>query len=192
MIEFVLLLIIIYYIYNNNGTIKRQKESYCYGGGPYHIPCEVNKKDEAKKLLEDLDKKTYILLNHLYEKYPNSYRTINLLNRYKTESLRETHPEEINGGDTAYVYDKGEIFAMCLRDTNGEFHDPNLLMYVYLHELAHLAERDEQHTQNFWDTYMFLMDESFKIGIYVPIDYTREPVSYCGNILVDYNLYLDT
>jgi hypothetical protein len=167
-----------------------KKENMCFGGGPYKIPCEFGEKFEAKSLLKILDDNGNKLIKHLSKNYPDLYITENLLSRYKTDSIRETHPSEVD--DTSYTINKGEILSMCLRKPDGTFHDMSLLMYVYLHELAHIAENDDQHTDTFWETYLFLIKHAIDIGIYTPIDYKKNPTTYCDKVPIHFNLYLES
>jgi hypothetical protein len=168
---------------------KSTHEALCFDDGPYRIPCELNEKLTAKSILEELDRRGKILIIHLLGNYPNTYISKNLKNRYNTDSIRETHPLETE--DTSYTLNKGQIISVCLRKDDGTFHDIELLMYVFIHELAHIAENDDQHTDNFWNTYIFMLDRAYKIGIYTPIDYSLNPVEYCGKMMIDFNLYLE-
>jgi len=71
--------------------------------------------------------------------------------------------------------------VLCLRrKDNGELHDENTIMYVILHELAHMVNTEWGHEKDFWDKFQFLLNEAVSIGIYTPIDYSKKPVKYCG------------
>jgi hypothetical protein len=161
----------------------------CFGGGPYKIPCELDEKEEAKRLLKQLDTNGKILIEHLRNNYPNLYLTKNLIHRYHTDSIQERSPLEVD--DTSYTINKGEVLSICLRDERGNFHDMSLLMYVYLHEMTHIAEDTEQHSNIFWSSYLFMMDEAIKCGIYQPVNYRKTPVRYCDKININFNTYLD-
>jgi hypothetical protein len=165
------------------------KPQLCFGGGQYKIPCEYEETIGAKALLQTLDTNGQILIHHLQQNYPNSYITKNLVSRYDSNAIREHSIYEVD--DTSYTLNKGEVISICLRKGDGTFHDMDLLMYVYLHEMAHVAEDVEQHTNIFWNTYMFLMNEAKKIGIYIPIDYSQHPTMYCNKIPIKFNLYFN-
>jgi hypothetical protein len=77
---------------------------------------------------------------------------------------------------------------VCLRtrDQDEKLYNINLLMYVILHELAHLCNYDESgnpiqgHGKEFKDNFYLFIVEAIKIGIYTYIDYTEKPEEYCG------------
>src|SRR5438445_471854 len=56
-----------------------------------------------------------------------------------------------NNGYTSYSINKGEQIVFCLRSKkdNNHLHDLNLLMYVALHEMAHVACPEIGHTDLF-------------------------------------------
>ena len=68
--------------------------------------------------------------------------------------------------------------------------DPNTLMYVAIHELAHIATKEIGHTPNFWRNFKFLLTQAKLINVYNPIDYKNEPQEYCGMTIKD-NPYYD-
>ena len=62
-------------------------------------------------------------------------------------------------------------------------------MYVAIHELAHLMTKEIGHPPELWRNFKILLQEGIRIGIYEKIDYSKEPVKYCGmkiksNILI--------
>lgn len=93
--------------------------------------------------------------------------------------------------DTSYVINKGEQFVMCLRDTNGNFHDMTLLKFVALHEISHIGSYVDQHEEEFWSNFKWLLTYTQRRGIYRNIDYSQSPVRYCGSLLVNSNPYYD-
>ena len=88
---------------------------------------------------------------------------------------------------TTYTIDKQDIH-ICLRtrDKFENIYDIDLLMYVVIHELAHLCNYDKNgspiigHGFEFKYIFKFLIEESIKIGIYKYTDYARNPKEYCG------------
>jgi hypothetical protein len=77
---------------------------------------------------------------------------------------------------------------VCLRtrDQDEKLYNINLLMYVILHELAHLCNYDESgnpiqgHGKEFKENFYLFIVEAIKIGIYTYTDYTEKPEEYCG------------
>ena len=53
-------------------------------------------------------------------------------------------------------------------------------MFVAIHELAHIMTDETGHTPKFWNNMKYLLLEASSIGIYSPVDYSNNPVMYCG------------
>ncbi|AUF82650.1 WLM domain-containing protein [Tetraselmis virus 1] len=134
---------------------------------------------QAANMLARLNDKVQRLIRHLIQKYPNDDRTLLLDERYNPKALSEG-TEEV--GYTSYSINKGERIVMCLRsrDVKSSIEKENTLMYVLIHELAHLATPEVGHTKQFWRNFKFLIHEAVELGIYVDKDYSKKPVSYCG------------
>jgi hypothetical protein len=76
---------------------------------------------------------------------------------------------------------KGEKIVMCIRQAkDNAFVDLNVLMYVALHELAHLMTEEIGHPKSFWDNFKRLATEAVDIGVYKRDDFKAKPQSYCG------------
>ena len=130
------------------------------------------------------------LVLHVCKKYPNKDNVKRLVNGYNPKKIYETLP---TSEYTAYSENKGEKLAFCLdteKNNNGKLIDINTLMYVALHELSHVATKSIGHTEEFWDNFKFLIEESKEIGIYNPVDYKKNNVKYCGMNITD-NPYYD-
>jgi hypothetical protein len=83
-------------------------------------------------------------------------------------------------GDSAYTENK-EVITLCITNpSTGQYYDINTIMYVALHELAHVItpEGKEEHGTEFKQNFSTLLREAAKAGIYDP----RRPIpaSYCG------------
>lgn len=159
---------------SNNGTI-------------YQVVND-NKKKESANLLSDIIIRMYKLRNYLYinrTQYPKYEEYINLL--YKNLDEKRTQIFENDARDTnvtSYSINKGEEIGFCLKSKKTqELHDINLLMYVAIHEMAHIASPSIGHDDTFKHIFRFLIDVSIDIGIYKYDDYNTSPVEYCGMIL---------
>lgn len=85
---------------------------------------------------------------------------------------------------TSYSVNKGEKIILCLRDvSNFKIHDINTLMYVAIHELAHVACPEYGHTQLWQEIFADLLKEAIRIGVYDDENYVMTPKNYCGMIL---------
>ena len=54
------------------------------------------------------------------------------------------------------------------------------IIFVAIHELAHIMTPETGHTPLFWDNMKFLLEQASSQGIYMPINYSESPVKYCG------------
>lgn len=114
-----------------------------------------------------------------------------LLRGFNYEEVHENLPSDPSS--TAYSLDKGRKIMLCLREVRAPHNmiDINTLMFVILHEAAHIANWEEWgHGANFWSTFKFLLTEAARIGIYAPINYARAPRDYCG-FRLDHNPLFD-
>lgn len=83
---------------------------------------------------------------------------------------------------------------LCLRDNENPHNivDIDTLMFVVLHEAAHVANYDEWgHETRFWRIFKYLLEEAVEVGIIRPIDYIRKPKNYCG-FKIDHNPLFDS
>lgn len=80
---------------------------------------------------------------------------------------------------TSYTVNKGEEVVMCLRsrDVRDELYDDNKLMYVAVHELAHIASVSTEHGEEFLNNMHFLERKAHQLGLLKPISESWE---YCG------------
>lgn len=82
---------------------------------------------------------------------------------------------------TSYSVNKGERIVFCLRDPdNMTIHPINIIMYVALHEFAHIACPEVGHTPLFIKIFKSLVQRAAKADIYALQDYSVKPVNYCG------------
>jgi hypothetical protein len=81
----------------------------------------------------------------------------------------------------AYSVNKGEELSLCIREKDTEnFIDENTIIFVAIHELSHIMTPETGHTPLFWDNMKYLLEKASSQGIYMPIDYKQNPVTYCG------------
>lgn len=90
---------------------------------------------------------------------------------------------------TSYSVNKGEQLIFCMRSKRknamNQKHDLNLMMYVVLHEISHIACPEYGHTQLFKDIFKYVTESAIKLGVYVPIDFRVSPTEYCGMTITD-------
>lgn len=113
-----------------------------------------------------------------------------LLKRYNWQNMAENSPNNLDGS-TSYMENKGKTFAICLRSSikPHDYHDIHTLTFVTLHELAHLMTREYGHTPTFWGHFAYLLKHAKDAGLHKPIDYSKNPIEYCGINISDNPYY---
>lgn len=140
-------------------------------------------KTVAADMLSTLKTNMFKLVNHLKdnrEKFKEEQNYIDqLVKNIKYVDVKESGEDSIY---TSYSVNKGEEIFFCLRSKKmkNKFHDMNLIMYVALHELAHVATPERGHTPLFNKNFEFLASQAVEIGIYHKIDFANNPMEYCG------------
>jgi hypothetical protein len=147
-------------------------------------------KDSANTLGE-INVRILRLIDHIDFKYKTdndkNYFIEMLKYNYKPTILSEA---AVDKRYTTYTIDKQDMHV-CLRtrDQQEKLYDVNLLMYVVLHELAHLCNYDRQknpiqgHGKEFKEIFKFLVREAIDIGIYEYTNYFETPVEYCNIVI---------
>jgi len=99
----------------------------------------------------------------------------------------ESTPEAVH---TSYTVDKQKVF-MCLRQRNEkeELVTENVLVFVALHEMAHMGTASIGHTAEFWNNFAWLLKQAEGIQIYEYTDFAAHPVEYCGVHITDSPTY---
>lgn len=194
----IIVLVLIFYYRNFYGMSMVKSENNLFS---YRV-MEIGDKQRASDMIAQLDVFAAKFIDVMKKKYsevgdaqldPLGYELIaNLTKRYKGgDSLSENPP--LNS-DTSYTLNKGDYITLCLRQKSPPYklHDLEMLKYVFLHELTHVAMSmsDAGHSANFWKQFKFILREAQLQGIYTPVDYSAKPEAYCG-IEIKYNPYFD-
>ena len=154
-------------------------------GRAYRVQDLPDKQDAANRLSEirtGLDK---ILHEYRQPEYFHDEPTQLLVQRLKIDHLMEN---DVASQYTSYSENKGERIVLCLRDKTAEPYpliDINTIMFVTLHEMAHLMTVSSGHTQEFWTNFRRLLQDAMKAGVYTQVNYSRSPVEYCGMMITD-------
>lgn len=84
----------------------------------------------------------------------------------------------ILGANDTFTENKKKIF-ICLRNKQGEYYDYNTLLYITIHELAHvLTSSYDNHGEQFTETFSKLLFRAKELKLYDP---TKEmKYDYCG------------
>lgn len=149
-------------------------------GKSYRVQDTDDKKKSAN-LLAEIIKRCKLLLDHLEKIQPDDFRTVTLLDRFNPSNITENNQDEAKNGITSYTINKGDNIVVCLKQKDGELVDINTMMYVVVHELAHICDlKSEQHDDRFWKNFEWLLNHAINIGIYTYEDYAEENKPYCG------------
>lgn len=142
---------------------------------------------ETSKMMAEIITRMFKLRNYLeknkqefgeYEEY------ITLLIENLRSNRTQVYENSPKSGLTSFSVNKGEELAFCLKSkSTNQIHDINLLMYVAIHEMAHIACPEIGHGPLFQKIFRFLATVAIEIGIYRYEDYSSNPVEYCGMIL---------
>jgi hypothetical protein len=188
---------------NEHMTVKSMLD-----GREYDVIEYFENPELAAEILADINSKNLELISYLEKKYLtlpinsnksdewlNHYRllTQRLLKNYRPNVLSENDPPDKH--NTSWTENKGKVLTMCIREKasgQNNFHGLNVLMFVSVHEMAHIASIKYGHDEEFWFNFKCLLTEAVELGIYDPVDYSLHPEVYCSLELNHSPLFDDT
>ena len=176
--EFISFFVIILIIISVMNIIKQNKDIIYVKSktdGRKYLVRKLPDAQEAAEKLAELNKRVKKVIEKALTN--KDHPTIERLHRYNPDTLSETIP---GSKYTSYSVNKGESIAICLRHKDNSFMNWNTIIFVTLHEVAHVLTIEEQHPPIFWKNMKFLLEQAEEIGLYVPIDYSKDPEEYCG------------
>jgi hypothetical protein len=183
--------------------MMRASRRYIVRGMVINVLSEGADKDAAIALMMQCNERMLKLLAHLRAKYmvgitdeecagecasiiasrPKTRAIIeHLLRDFNYEAIHEHRPQH-GSQSVAYSLDKGETIMLCLRSIDAPYDmiDINTLMFVILHEAAHIANYSEWgHSMRYWQIFKYILQEAVNTGVYTAVDYARQPQNYCG------------
>ena len=158
-----------------------------YDGRVYMVLPSLENRDEqeAANKLAGLRAKLVQLINDLQHSKEFSLEDKKLLKTRFKALLSENSP---GGRHTSYTVNKGEHIYMCIRpdlkeNMNVKFEDDNVLMFVALHELAHVMTRTIGHQRDFKENFRMLLKQAEKRGYYKYHPFHIKPRPYCGTVI---------
>jgi hypothetical protein len=145
-------------------------------------------KEQAVKLMSEIRSRLVKLYNH-YKETPGLAQDPpvgRFLARFTPDVFVEN---DMASKDTSYSENKGQKIVVCLRDKTKAPQYPlvelNTIMFVMLHEMAHLMTETIGHTQEFWANFKRILGDAIQVGIYHPVNYAHTPTPYCGMMITD-------
>lgn len=194
----VLVIVLAYYFVTRTHT-----DQYVIKGMVVNVISDFDNKEDAMRLVMECNRRMLLLLAYLRRKYKIGAtdsecardcmqwmrahaegREVvrHLLRDFNYEVIYEFQPAP-GAKSVAYSLDKGRKIMLCLREQANPRNivDIDTLMFVVLHEAAHIANYEEWgHEEKFWSIFKYLLEEAAQLGVYAPVDYARAPKNYCG------------
>lgn len=120
----------------------------------------------------------YIIFNRVMEYYNQLDPMLKHI-QHKLEPLDPRVKDlQFFEGNKSYTINKKKIY-LCLRDEKNDYYNENMLLYVAIHELAHVLCDEIGHTEKFHRIFKQLLYKAQSLGIY---DSTKPIVrNYCGH-----------
>jgi len=180
-----LLLVLIYLIRSKTTNLKYVRSDI--DDREYLVRDQPDKQQAANMLARirsNIIKINDYLVSNI-DKYPEMADYIKQLD----QKLKYTEYSESTEDSTytSYSVNKGEQLVFCLRSRRipSKMHDINLIMYVTLHEMSHVACPEYGHGDLFKKIFGFITQVAIDQGFYKRIPFDKDPTEYCGLIISD-------
>jgi predicted metal-dependent hydrolase len=145
--------------------------------GKEYLVRNLDDKVKGANTLSKLKDKMMKLINISLKTHPKDKRVLRLKKKFNPNRIRES----ISNTDyTSYSVNKGEKIVFCIRQKNQELIHLNTLLFVAIHEMAHIMTISIGHTDEFWNNMKFLLKIAIKNKIYKKQYFNKKPVKYCG------------
>ncbi len=173
-IVFIMVIILLMYVHSHYGEVEYVRSTL---DDRWYLVRKLWDKQKAADYIARVNQSLQKLVRHMMAKYPTNSSVQQLYAKYNPDSVSEG---SIESGYTSYSVNKGEKLILCIRQKDGSFVEHNVVMYVAIHELAHIMTKEVGHTPSFWDNFKFLLNEAMLIKLYDKVNYTAKPHDYCG------------
>jgi len=144
-------------------------------------------KNDAAKMLGEIREKLLNFINKLVnelEEFSDEeyYSYIKMIQKRLPHSIIKE--SSANSEYTSYSINKGEELVFCLRSKQtNQLHDLNDILYVAIHEIAHIGCPEIGHTPLFKKINLFLLEKAINYNLYNYENYRKNNKEYCGLIL---------
>lgn len=132
--------------------------------------------DQIKEYYSSLDPKLLTLKHKLNEFFSQSKEWEYPLHKLNDYNIMEHI--ELYRGNKSFTINKKKVY-ICMKNSNDEYYNNNMLIYVIAHELSHVICPEIGHTELFHEIFNALLNELYKYGLYnyaIPIE-----ENYCEN-----------
>jgi beta-lactamase regulating signal transducer with metallopeptidase domain len=110
---------------------------------------------------------TASIASRIKEKYDEDDEVLQNLRLKLQSTFPELDSVVLLRGNKSYTINKRKIY-MCLKDENNKYYNENMLVYVLLHELAHVKCTEIGHTDAFHKIFQQLLEQATEKGLYDP------------------------
>lgn len=156
--------------------------------GQHYEMQNLPEKENAVKLMSEI-RASLVKLHEHYKETPGLNQDPpvgRFIARFTPDVFVEN---DMDSKDTSYSENKGQKIVVCLRDKTKSPQYPliekNTVMFVMLHEMAHLMTETIGHTQEFWTNFKRILGDAVQLGLYKPVNYAQQPTPYCGMTITD-------
>jgi predicted metal-dependent hydrolase len=180
-----MLIFIVYYLEARKDDVIYTKSDI---DNELYLVRNLKDKNIAANMLSKIKQNIFDITKYLIEnknKYDEYKDAIDQLNdKIKNVIIMESSENSVY---TSYSVNKGEQIIFCLRSRKerNKLHDFNMLMYVVLHEMAHVASKDYGHTPLFKKNFAFITERAIELRKYDKINFANNPMEYCGMTITD-------
>ena len=155
-------------------------------GKPYRVR-DMEDKQNAADLMAMIRIRLKNLCDTLEKKYPDKAQVKQMVSNFRSDPHRfiEATPDSEH---TSSTINKGESIHMCLRQRQGQDEslvNENVIMFVALHEFAHICTESVGHGPDVWNNFGWLLKEAEALRLYQYTDFAAHPVEYCGVYITD-------
>ena len=148
-----------------------------YDGRSYKVR-NTSKKQETALALARVNEKAVNFINRLANEGNPEFKAAitRLKSRYRPDKLSEGR---IDKRYSSYTINKGEEMVLCMRsrDEKDSLFDQDLLFYVVVHELAHVASVTENHGEEFHKNFRYLLRKALEWNLFRK---RSDKFDYCG------------
>lgn len=152
---------------DDTNEIQYKNEQFKVVGNTY------DEKIKKAETLYNLKEKLKKIVNYCVENdFPTKNDAERFSQRFEKIKFNETAS---NDPSAAYVVNKSQELRICLKTK-----DLNDTMFVLLHECSHIMSETYGHNEEFKRNMDHLVKLAVKLELYIPTDYSKNPINYCG------------